>query len=572
MWNFKDAPIRQKLTLVIALTSTCALLLVTAASLAYETVRFRHETVLVLTSQAQLVSDVSAPALVAGDHELVDDVLSALATQAEVVYGRVFGADGRLLAEYQRADAGPIHVPLTPQPAGPHFEPGLVSFSYPMLRNGQELGTLMLGADLRELHARFKGGATIMAVAVLASLLLALVLGRRLQRTISDPILSLAQLAQRVAAQEDYSLRGTKHANDEIGVLVDGFNGVLSQVERREQGLRTSEQRFRQLAESIREVFWLSDVAKTEMLYVSPGYEEIWGRTCSSLLACPRDWLQAIHPEDRTRVQDAALSKQARGDYDEEYRILRPDGSARWIRDRAFPVRDGEGQVYRVAGIAEDITPRKRLEKQILEISDREQARIGADLHDGLCQLLVSIGFNANLLQRDLEARNLPEAANASRIARKLAEAIRMARDLARGLHPVKLPTEGLGAALEALAADTSQDCGVNCTAECAESVVVHDPNVATHLYRIAQEAVHNALKHAGPTRIRIRLAAKKTEARLSIRDDGCGITLPASPGPGMGLEIMRYRAGMIGGRIEIERADAGGTVIACSFRTDGAK
>jgi PAS domain S-box-containing protein len=122
------------------------------------------------------------------------------------------------------------------------------------------------------------------------------------------------------------------------------------------EALRESQERFQQLAENIREVFWMTNPEKTEMIYISPAYESIWGRSCGSLYASPRSWLEAIHPEDRDRVLQAALTKQVDGHYAEEYRIVRPDGSVRWILDRAFPVKDRDGKVYRIAGVAEDIT------------------------------------------------------------------------------------------------------------------------------------------------------------------------------------------------------------------------
>jgi PAS domain S-box-containing protein len=134
----------------------------------------------------------------------------------------------------------------------------------------------------------------------------------------------------------------------------------VTERQRTEEVLRDSEERFCQVTENIRDVFWLSDVAKDSLLYVSPVYEEIWGRTCASLYLSPRSWIEAIHPHDRARVLDAALTKQAGGHYNEEYRIVRPDGSIRWIHDRAFPVKDASGAVYRIAGIAEDITKRKQ--------------------------------------------------------------------------------------------------------------------------------------------------------------------------------------------------------------------
>ncbi len=126
-----------------------------------------------------------------------------------------------------------------------------------------------------------------------------------------------------------------------------------------------SELRFRQVTENIREVFWLVNLPTNQLLYISPAYEEIWGRTARALYASPGEWLEAIHPEDRARVLEAMQTKRLTGDYDEEYRVVRPDGSERWIRDRAFPVHGEATEVVRVAGVAEDITERKRAEAEI---------------------------------------------------------------------------------------------------------------------------------------------------------------------------------------------------------------
>jgi PAS domain S-box-containing protein len=141
-----------------------------------------------------------------------------------------------------------------------------------------------------------------------------------------------------------------------------------------EQILRNSEERFRQLADNIREVFWITDVDKNKMIYVSPAYEQIWARKVEQLYASPWDWIEAIHPEDRERITNAALQKQTLGKYDEEYRIIRPDGSERWIQDRAFPVLDDSGKAYRVVGIAEDITDRKQVWDALRESEERKSA------------------------------------------------------------------------------------------------------------------------------------------------------------------------------------------------------
>ena len=137
------------------------------------------------------------------------------------------------------------------------------------------------------------------------------------------------------------------------------------------ENLRENEERFRQMAENIRDVFWLTDPAKNTMLYVSRAYEAIWGGTCKSLQESPRTWLEAIHPEDRDRVIKAAIWDQSTGTYEQEYRIVRPDGTLRWIRDQAFPVRNADGEVYRIAGIAEDITKRREAEAEMRHSNER---------------------------------------------------------------------------------------------------------------------------------------------------------------------------------------------------------
>jgi PAS domain S-box-containing protein len=143
-----------------------------------------------------------------------------------------------------------------------------------------------------------------------------------------------------------------------------------------EERLRAGELRFRQIAENISEVFWLTDPAKNQVLYVSPAYEEIWGRSCENLYHSPSDWIDAIYREDRERVIQS-LPKQASGEYAEEYRIVRPDGTIRWIRDRAFPVVRNEGDVYRIAGIAEDITESRRAADELHESQRRFSDLLG---------------------------------------------------------------------------------------------------------------------------------------------------------------------------------------------------
>ena len=169
----------------------------------------------------------------------------------------------------------------------------------------------------------------------------------------------------------------------ERGVNVGAVVTLRDETDRlqAEEALREKEERFRQVTENISEVFWMTSVDKNRMIYVSPAYETIWGRTRESLYERPTSWMDAIYPEDRERVRRAALEKQIRGEYDDEYRIVCKDGSIRWIQDRAFPVRDELGRVYRIVGVAADVTERKRAESAIQQ-AYRELAGLNLTLEE----------------------------------------------------------------------------------------------------------------------------------------------------------------------------------------------
>jgi len=339
----------------------------------------------------------------------------------------------------------------------------------------------------------------------------------------------------------------------------------ISERKQTEEQLRKTMQQLRQLAENIADAFWMRDAEDARVVYASPAFEKIWGRSCKELYQSPNGWLDTIYVEDRETQAQAVLQEQSVGEYNEEYRIVRPDGSLRWIRNRAFPIRDSSGKVIRIVGIAEDVTDRRRLEREILEISDREQARIGQDLHDGLCQQLVSLGFDSNSLEQQLAARALPEVAVAQKMGRVLDDAIAEARALSRGLFPVQLEADGLGLALQHLAAGVCARTRVNCRVEGPQTVLVRNNTVATHLYRIAQEAVNNAVKHSRAGSIVIQLKTDHNRIELKVSDDGIGMPKSRDPTGGMGLHILNYRAQAIGGTLTIERAPRHGTIVACS-------
>jgi PAS domain S-box-containing protein len=214
---------------------------------------------------------------------------------------------------------------------------------------------------------------------------------------------------------------------------------------------------------------------------------------------------------------------------------------------------------------ATDITERERLEQQILEISEEERERIGQDLHDGLCQVLSGIKFRATLLEQKLEMRHWVEAREAGAIENLLNSAIQQARNMARGLHPVALEAQGLMSALEELTASVSDLYSLDCRCICEKTVLVHDHVVAMHLYRIAQEAINNALRHGHARSILVRLSRRAGRLCLVVRDNGSGFPARVRKG-GMGLHLMRYRARAMRASLDIS-SDSTGTTVTCRLR-----
>lgn len=229
------------------------------------------------------------------------------------------------------------------------------------------------------------------------------------------------------------------------------------------------------------------------------------------------------------------------------------------------PLRGGDGQVAGYTAVAVNVTERRRLEREILEISDREQAHIGQELHDGLCQQLVSLAFDANALKTDLASQGLNQVKTAERIADLLDVAITEARQLARGLFPIGLHAEGLSPALEELARTTRERTGLDCRFQAGGVPSIDGKVAATHLYRIAQEAVSNAVRHGRAKAIWLRLNGFHGQLRLEVEDDGVGLPQASQrEAEGMGLHIMDYRARAIGGRLSLSQQVKAGTRVCC--------
>ncbi|MDR3403782.1 MAG: sensor histidine kinase [Chthoniobacter sp.] len=224
--------------------------------------------------------------------------------------------------------------------------------------------------------------------------------------------------------------------------------------------------------------------------------------------------------------------------------------------------------IERTAALTEEMTKREELEKELLEVGERERRRIGHDLHDSLCQHLTGTALVGQAVSEKLAAKAFPEEAEVRRVVTLIEDGITLARNLARGLAPVELEAEGLMAAFHELAKTTTERFNIDCRFEAPHPVLIDDSATSTHLFRIAQEAVSNAIKHGSAQRVTIGLFHEAEDMNLVVIDDGGGFREPLMENRGMGLHIMRHRAAMIGATLTIRRQSPG-TVVHCRLRSE---
>lgn len=353
------------------------------------------------------------------------------------------------------------------------------------------------------------------------------------------------------------------------------MNVRLAVAERRAENLlqhKEAEEQRRLLATAVRssgEGMFITTTENEEegprIVYVNESMATMTGYTREELLNQPVEIFEG--PETNRDVLAEMGAELVRGDaFFAEILLYKKDHTRFLVRWQISPVRDDTDRITHYVSVLRDITETRRLERELVEISEREQRRIGRDLHDGLGQQLTGLAFMVRGLERKLQEIDEDAARAAMTIAELVNDTKSQARILARGLVTVDLAGTGIVRALEDLAANTEQMSAIPCTADCHIDTPLWDETVATHLYRICQEAVNNAIKHSGATHVNIELNQDGNQLLLAVRDNGAGIASTAPIDGGMGLRIMEFRAQMINATLNIRPRVQGGTLVLCSL------
>ncbi|MGA2880319.1 MAG: PAS domain S-box protein [Bryobacteraceae bacterium] len=360
--------------------------------------------------------------------------------------------------------------------------------------------------------------------------------------------------------------------------------GIANDItERRlaEEALRESEERFRQLADNIREVFWLRSPDFKQLLYVSPMYEKVCGRSCESLYSAGPDFV-GLHPDDRAWLMEMT-PRLAEKEFEIEYRIVTQDGDIRWLRDRGFPIRNPSGKVYRIGGVAEDITDRKEAEDRLKASSEQlralsanlqsareqEAARIAHQIHDEMGGILTGLRWELEAMKKmiDEPADAWPlKAVMQAKLATMLGltdSTLNVVRRIASELRPSILDDLGLMEAVEWQTEQFQARTGIECRCHCSLPSIPLDEVQSTAVFRILQEALTNIIRHAQATRVAVAMMVENEMFTVTVTDNGRGITPEEMRSRNsLGLLGMQERAHLIGGRVDIVGLKGTGTTL----------
>lgn len=351
--------------------------------------------------------------------------------------------------------------------------------------------------------------------------------------------------------------------------MLDAMSDIgvhLGRVVERERALRelsTRESHYRSLV----------DTAGSVIVGLAPDHTVIeWNREAERTFgwtrdeAIGKDYFEMVLPKESHQQIAENIRRELGGKatYNFENPVTCRRGITRTISWNATRLLGVDEKPIGIIAIGRDVTEQKKLQRDIVEVSVKEQRRVGQELHDGIGSELTGIGFSLQSLIEDLKRSAIEHSEAAAKIGKDLDRVLEQVRLLSHGLNPVELDRQGLPVSLQRLADRTAKLYRVTCELQCDASIEIHDAFVADHFYRIAQEAVTNAIKHGRPRSIRITLEDNDGKLVLQIIDDGTGIQPGDLAKEGIGLRNMRYRSSLIGAELQIEPVDTGGTCVRC--------
>jgi len=243
-----------------------------------------------------------------------------------------------------------------------------------------------------------------------------------------------------------------------------------------------------------------------------------------------------------------------------------PERSVTYWDWTLHPVKDSQGKIDGLLLCLINVTERKYLEKEILAVIEKERMQIGRELHDSVGQILTGIAVKSKGLELKLKGKSPDEAKEAANLSKLASNLITQMRSLVKTIHPIDLETGGITSALQLLVSNTEKLMGTRCQFKCEEPAALFDPVAAKQVYRIAQEAITNAVKHGKAKNISVELKSDEDKYVLSVKNDGKDFPKVLTKKKGLGLKIMEYRSGMIGGRIDVHRSHKRGTIVTCTF------
>ncbi|HKY33831.1 MAG TPA: response regulator [Candidatus Polarisedimenticolia bacterium] len=609
---FQNAPLHRRIGGAIILASAAGLLVSVALVIVYETATMRPRAVQEARAEASLVALNMHGALNFNDPDAARENLRALGETPSVQEACVYRASGEIFATYRRDPSGEPFPPPPDRPGHLFQEGGLLIFQ-PISYGGELAGYVYLKRSMVPLTARLMEDAVIVAIVLLVLLVVSLSLSRSLRRGVSGPILDLARTARSMADRDgargapaaegdeieslrlafadmiaaiDQRERSLREANKELESRGIELQRELSERHRAEEALRESEERLRLAMEAARIGTWDWNLSTGAVTH-SPRNLMLLGLDPSRTTLTYEEFEAVTHPQDRDRVRlTVQQAFEERETYDLEFRVVRPDGSIRWIAGKGSPFYDDQGRPVRMIGVGMDVSERKTADAEIRRLNEtleqrvaertavaeqrtrqlralaveltqaeqRERRRLAQLLHDHLQQLLVAAQLRMSHL------RAVKSGAEVHRFVDQvddlLRQSIQASRDLTVHLSPPILYEGGLAAALEWLARKIQEQHGlwVRVSAEVPRNAVAQDTRL--FLFHAVRELLFNVIKHAGTDRAEVRATMEGAMVRVSVLDEGSGMAeeqgAPALPSDRFGLFSIRERVELLGGRLEI--------------------